>query len=81
VTGIRINPRALRTACARALEAGPLGRRWEDLDHAQQLAVMAQAVVLLRAYADARAIDFAVRKGRPAAAAGEGAPEAPSLLL
>jgi hypothetical protein len=74
MTALRINPRALRVAAAKALAAGPLDRDFNAYDEDDQRAILAQAEVLIRAYEDARKADLDVRKGRaPAPAASSGA--------
>jgi hypothetical protein len=62
---IRVNPRALEAATRKALEAGPLQRRWELLSDAERRGCLAQAETLLRAYADAKDADLAARRADP----------------
>jgi hypothetical protein len=69
---LRINPRALRVAAARALASGPLARDLDDHSEAEQRSILAQAEVLIRAYANAKDDDLAMRRRGedPAAAVG-----------
>lgn len=59
---IRVNPRALEAATRKALEAGPLQRRWEQLTEPERRGCLQQAETLLRAYADAKEIDLQKRR-------------------
>jgi hypothetical protein len=64
MAAIRVNPRALEAATRKALEAGGLQRRWDDLSEAEQRGCLAQAETLIRAYADAKEADLATRRGK-----------------
>jgi hypothetical protein len=64
MAAIRVNPRALEAATRKALEAGGLQRRWDDLTEEERRGCLIQADILIRAYADAKEADLADRRGK-----------------
>jgi hypothetical protein len=76
MSSIRVNPRALRTATVKAIAAGALTRDFEAYDTDTQRAILAQAEVLIRAYAAAKDDDLSQRRGHKPG----GGPEEGDLL-